>query len=164
MDIKERLRNLARLANSGCYGEAQAAQKMLAKLSKKYNLINSDLLDNEDIQEQGFAFKNIRDRALLAQIIYKVLNNTDIYYYRSRKSKMYTKCTNIQAQEIKFLHEFYKQLYEKEEELFFSAFIQKHALFGDGIAEELPDDEELLRMTAFMSCMRDDSPLLQIEN
>lgn len=164
MDIKERLRNLAKLANSGCYGEAEAAQNILAKLSKKYNLINSDLLDDEEIQEHGFAFKNIRDRTLLVQIIFKVMNKTDCYSYRNRKSKLYTNCTDIQAHEIKFLHEFYRQLYKKEEELFFSAFIQKHALFGDGIAEELPDEEELFRMTAFMNNMRNDSPLLQIEN
>ena len=169
---KERLKKLYALALRGLDGETEQAQALLEKLSKKYGMCLSDL-DEEVEREYHIKYSGKTERRLLAQIVYKVTNEKNRTYGleytksgRTCNTALGVVCTEAQKLEIEFLFDFYKKLLEKETERFFSAFIQKHRLFGNlKEGEEGADisEEELRRMYLIMQGLSDDTPLAQIE-
>lgn len=180
-DKNELLSKLKKLAEQGIDGEQEQAKKMFDKLCKKYN-IDGSKVDTESVQRRTFTFKE-KDKKLLLQIIYKVLNKREITYYiprsdysnRYKRTKISIYCTEEQEMQINFLFEFYTELYEQELKLFFQAFILKHELhhiFSD-VSESDSEPEqsetapqlsldELERINAMMYGMSDKSPTLRI--
>ena len=162
----ERLNKIKKLAEQGFYGEQDNARKLLDKLLKKYNLEYSDILDEDIISEYSFYYHSTQEQKILAQIIYKVTNSLEIYGKRHNSNgksdkRLYIKCTAGQKLDIEFLFNFYKHIFEKELELFLSAFIQKHWLFGLSKNSESNSDEskyseqELSRIFGYMNKMED---------
>ena len=105
--------------------------------------------------------------------MYKVLNETKgIYGFtytasgRSCRTKLGCEATAAQKIEIEYLFDFYKRLYKREEDFFFSAFIQKNRLFGepkdDAESNEL-NDEDLLLMVNLIRGMREETPVKLLE-
>lgn len=136
---------------------------------RKYN-ISDDELSDDILTKYEFTYHGEREKQLLAQIIYKVTNDTKYYSYiykatnRKCKTKIGCETTKAQKLEIEFLFDFYKRLYKKEEQFFFETYIQKHRLFGDKYQTE-PDEinlDEIARMHVLMQGMTDESPLKQI--
>lgn len=173
-NIRNKLYKLKNLAKNGYYGEAKNAEKMFNALCRKYHINDITLNDEEysEVKTYGFTFTTKQHRKLLLQIIFMVTNNTDIYVrrYKSKGAKpkiLYTKCTEAQYIEIEFLTDFYKRVYEQELELFTSAFIQKHNLYGEDKNNELTPEkhtmQEYLRMAMYESGMKDATPNKQIE-
>lgn len=168
---KELLQKLKALADQGVGGEKINAQRKLAALMRKYNISDEDISD-ELTQPCEFKYKGARERALLRQVIYKVTNQRNaIYGFRYTRTgrpvnnMLGCDATKAQKLEIDFLFDFYKLLYKKEEETFYSAFIQKHAIFGqlkDGEHPAAIDEEELLKMRLMQQAMSDERPLKQI--
>lgn len=171
MNKKDMLRKLKELAERGVGGERINSQKKLEELMLR-NGITEDELDEETIIECVFDYSSVRERRLLGQIAYKVLDSKEnIYTFLDyvgngrRKRRFGCKATVAQKIEIEFLFDFYKRLYKHEEEFFFDAFIQKHRLFGSLKAGEKPGEmsyEELSKMFALMEGMSDETPLKQI--
>lgn len=165
-----RLQGIKALADRGDAGERQLAQQKLEELLKKYKLSEDDISD--DTQEYfDIRYYQPWEQLLLWQIGYMVLNSTESYGRkaagRNRMLKVVVfKCTRAQFLEIEYLFSFYRELFQRELNMLLSAFIQKHALFGD------PDvasngkkftDEELSKMFAMMGTLEDSTPRTAIE-
>lgn len=171
-DKQELLKKLKVLAEQGVGGEKLNAQKKLDALMKKYGISEEELSDDIPVRCE-FKFKGNREKRLLIQVVYKVTNDADavyefLYTYSGRtcRTKLGCNATAAQKIEIDFLFDFYKNLYVKEEEFFYRAFIQKHRLFGElkaGQKGEEYDYEALSRMHTLMGGMSDEQPLKQIE-
>lgn len=171
MNKHEVLRKLRALAEEGTGGEKINAQRKIEELMRKYNITDEEL-EKEEKAIYKFEFHGVRERDLLSQIMYKVCNNKEeIYFIRSTRSgrmcktKIACNATCAQKIEIEFLFDFYNRLYKREEEFFFSTFIQKHSLFGelkDGEEAEEQSIEDAMRMGAFMEGMSNETPLIQI--
>ena len=168
---RELLLKLKALAERGKGGEAINAQRKLAEYMKKYGISDEELEEStKEVRE--FRFSGEREKRLLAQIMYKVTDDREsVYVYSSRasgrtiRSKLGCLCTKSQEIEIQMLFDFYKRLYEREEETLFSAFVQKHEIFGrlkDGEAPDKIDRDELMRMMLIAEGLRDDTPRKQI--
>lgn len=171
MDKVELLQKLKALAiRGGTPAEGEAAAAKLAELMEKYNITDAEL---DDSVTEIYEFKCLteRDQKLLRQIVYKVLPdwNRCIYaiYRKNRRVRniVGVECTLAQKTEIELLLDFYTDLYRREEEAFFSAFIQKHRLFGDYIERDQPplSLEELAKLEAMMNSMDDESPTLRLD-
>lgn len=166
------LRKLRALAESGCDGEKINAQKKFDELMAKYG-ITDDELEDEEVQDWFFKIHGDRERRLLAQIVYKVLNEKGACHAvgnrvtgRVIRTKVACFATKAQKIEIEMLFDFYKRLYKKEEEFFFDTFIQKHSLFGelkDGEEGQEMSGEDYFKMRNLMRGMADETPLKQIE-
>lgn len=171
MNKHDLLRKLRALAESGEGGEKINAQRKLEEFMKKYGITEKEL-EEETLEPCEFSYHGKRERMLLAQIIFKVLNDENRVYGftytasgRACKTKLGCKATAAQKIEIEFLFDFYKRLYEREEDFFFSAFIQKHSLFGEWKGEEplrKMNKSDLLRMVTLMEGMSEETPLKQL--
>ena len=151
------LKKLKELSERGVGGEKIEATKLLDKLLKKYNLSETDL-GSEEIKEIKLTFKGAEEENLLLQVCYKVFGTTEsvtnkVFYYRYGKGSRNTKiieCTSSEAAQIVLLYDFYRELWKKEREKLFSAFIQKNEIFGksESNSSDLSDEEicELLKL------------------
>ena len=172
MNKKDLLHKLKALAEKGVGGEKINARKKLEALMQK-NGITEDELDEETLIECVFDYSSVRERRLLGQIAYKVLDSKrNIYTFSDyvgngrRKRRFGCKATLAQKIEIEFLFDFYKRLYKREEEFFFDTFIQKHELYGrleDGEEPERLSKQDAIKMGALMQGMSDEAPRRQIE-
>lgn len=164
-DINSTLRKIKALAE----GTANEHEREAA-LAKFYELMDLHGISESDIADEAteihvFKWRNKRDRKLLLQITSKVMesNNLETYCYRryGRKisGEMGIECTIAQKLEIDFMFGFYKNLYRREEEVFYSAFIQKHKIFGppSGEGREV-SGEEILKMRQLMEGMENATP------
>lgn len=171
MNKKDLLHKLKALAEKGVGGEKNNARKKLEALMQK-NGITEDELDEETLIECVFDYSSVRERRLLGQIAYKVLDSKrNIYTFSDyvgngrRKRRFGCKATLAQKIEIEFLFDFYKRLYKREEEFFFDTFIQKHELYGrleDGEQPERLNKQDAIKMGALMQGMSDETPRRQI--
>ena len=164
-NIKSTLQKLQALANGTNFEhERESALEHLHRLMEKHGITEQDLSD-EATDTYELKFKGKRERHLLLQVLYKVFGdmNWTQYAYRRNGRKIATQigvdCTPSQKIEIDFLFGFYKDLYRREEEAFYDAFIQKHSIFGNSTGEgkELTA-EESLKLHMMMKSMSDDSP------
>lgn len=150
--------------------ERESALKHLHRLMEKHGVTEQDL-DGDAVTTHVFKCRNVRERTLLTQVLYKVFDSVSWTQYKYTKNgrkvsnTVGVDCTMIQKIEIDFLYDFYKKLYRKEEELFFSAFVQKHDLFGNGpsgVKSKEFSKEEEWRFAQMMESMVNNTPYKQI--
>lgn len=164
------LAKIRALAEQGVGGEKVEAEKLLAKLLKKYNLSEADL-GSDEYQELKLIFKNEDEKSLIHQICYKVLGSKDevcnrVFQYRYGKGSRSTiiiECTPSQATQIAIYYDFYRELWIKEKQKMLNAFFQKHELFGTGTGRKISSEEYqdlIKRMNALDEAA---SPSLRIE-
>lgn len=134
----ELAKKLKALADRGEGGEKETAEAMLKMHLKKHGLTLEDI-ESEAIKEHYF---NIPDNGekLFYQIVKHV--NREINVYGAIPIKMIKKhklkgnfiidATHSQFVEIEAMYAFYSKLFEKELEIFFSAFIQSNKLYCNG--------------------------------
>lgn len=171
-DINSTLLKIKALADGTTFeGERESALEHLHRLMEKHGITEQDLNDDV-VTTHEFKFRNARERILLLQVLYKVFDNTSWTSYsyskngRKVSNTVGVDCTKAQKLEVDFLYDFYKRLYRKEEDLFFTAFVNKHNLFGSkptgGKSKEL-SREEARRLAQMMNGMDDATPHKQIE-
>ena len=172
-DIYSTLKKIKALADvTNFEAEKESALELLQRLMDKHGITEQDLNDDA-VARYEFHYRNDRESHLLQQIFCKVLNsgNLSIYSYIRGGKKLGRRvgldCTATQSIEIKFLFDFYRRLYAKEEKAFYHAFIQKHRLFRETVSdEEMSGDplspEEYEKMLNMMNGMDDATPLKQI--
>lgn len=170
--VKDKLRKLYELAKRGEAGEKEAAQTALDRLLKKHSLDESDL-DDEIEREYEIEFHGKEKLDLLAQVVAKVTDKSHNIYYeklsRRLRTRVVVKRTAAQRVEIEFLFSFYSSLYDREKEMFFIAFVQKHSLFRstpppDREQKNGLTPEEIERVLGMMSGMQNASPNIPIES
>lgn len=152
MDKTALLKKVRALAEHGVGGEAENAEKLLARMMKKYG-ISEEELDEETRVRHDFTYHGGEEKKILRQVVYKV------------RTQLGADCTPAEKVEIEYLFDFYKRLWEKEKDAFLAAYIQKHRIFAiraDVEPQEI-SREEALKMGALMQGMSDESPLRAIE-
>jgi len=168
-NINSTLQKIKALANgTSNVHEREAALKKLHELMELHGISEADL-ESDDVQTHIFKWRNKRERHLLTQVILKVMDCNDLTTYAYRRGgrkiagEMGLDCTVAQKLEIDFMFSFYKDLYRREEEAFYSAFIQKHKIYGplSGKGKEL-SNAEFDKMRQLMSGMDDASPQKRI--
>lgn len=169
----EALINIAN--NSSAYkGEKDSATDLINKLKAKYGITDDmiESLNDEKRTSHQFRYQGKEGRKILYHVAYKIIGNIDdlVVYTMKRKRQvmmLLIECTDAEAIQIQFLYDFYYDLYHKELDLFMTAFINKHNLFGISNGQSGgPDysDEDIDRIKGIMKNMRDDSPLLAISS
>lgn len=168
---RDLLLKIKALADRSEGGEKINAQRKLAEYMEKYGISEHELEDTDE-GVRAFFYSGEREKRLLAQIMYKVTNEKDrVYTYssavsgRTIRTKLGCLCTKSQEIEIQMLFDFYKRLYKREEETLFSAFVQKHEIFGrlkEGESPDKVDMDELMRIMQISAGLHDETPLKQI--
>ncbi len=164
----ELLKKVKKLAEHGVGGERDAAQALLSRLMKKYDIAEIDLSDDA-LEERGFTYKTPYERKLLHQLFNKIADDRECYRYRGGKGArtiLYLKCTKAEAVQIDIEYDFYKALFAEEVGWLFQAFVQKHKIFDmkPGHATSEISDEDFLRLSALMAGLQDKSPHAPIED
>ncbi len=122
---KELILKIKALADKGIEGEKENAQKILNSLLKKYN-ITVESLETEELHWCKFDVTKV-ERRLLDQIAYSVTADFDLSIVNGIT---YLELTKAQEVEVRFKFSFYNNLYKKELELFYHAFIHKNDIYN----------------------------------
>ena len=157
-DVMRRLHKLLELARRGEAGEKDNAERMLAKTMAKYG-VTMEQLSDETKAWYRFTYSNVSERDLLINILCKVLNTNGIQW-RRRRAYGLIELTKVQHVEAGMLYDLYRRQWKREQQRLFSAFVNKHRIFGD-VAPEPNEDrkpltpEELARLKAMMRGLDD---------
>lgn len=170
--IAERIRSLKKLADFGKNPhEREAAQKLFERLVRKHGFDLSYFDESEEAVKWEFHFRAAEEERLLLQVAAKVLKTGKVSTWsrmrngRKVPNEIYIECTGKQGTEIKFLFDFYKELWKKEKEKMMQAFIQKHEIGPDPEPgkEEKMSAEDMLDLLKRMSALDDADPTLRLE-
>ena len=71
MDKTALLKKIRALAEHGVGGEAENAEKLLARMMKKYGISEAEL-DEETRVRHDFTYHGIEEKKILRQVVYKV--------------------------------------------------------------------------------------------
>lgn len=134
MDKTALLKKIRALAEHGVGGEAENAEKLLARMMKKYGISEAEL-DEETRVRHDFTYHGGEEKKILKQVVYKVTGGYTyelVYTASGRKvrTQLGADCTPAEKVEIEYLFDFYKRLWEKEKDAFLAAYIQKHRIFA----------------------------------
>lgn len=127
-----RIKKLQALAERGVGGEKETAARKLQELLKKNGISSVEELAQDEYIFTLFSYNGVLGRKLLSQCIYKVMGyDSDRTQYKPphTRQKIGVYCTKAQKLEIELEYEFYERLFEEQQELFLSAFIQKQRIF-----------------------------------
>ena len=121
-------KKLFALAQFGIEGEKNNAQRMLEDFLQKHNLDLEELQDSKielctfDVEE--------KHEALFSQIVYSWFNDVQILVPQDKRKKkqLIVKMTPLDALELKIKFEFYRDLLDKEYNIFYNAFVQKNKI------------------------------------
>lgn len=173
---KKLLKKLQALAERGVGGEKETAERKLRQLMEKYGIDELEFAEDK-LEEFEFKYKNAQEEQLIRQLFFKMFGKewrSKSYTYRSgpgSKSIRGIECTKAEGIQLQIEYEFYKELWQEEMALFWSAFIQKHRIFSlkpeDTGGSNKPMTEErmaeIMRMQQMMGAMQDKTmqPLLE---
>lgn len=164
--IIELAKKLKALADKGVGGEKENAAEKLQALLQKHGLTIEDI-EGEKVKEFTFHVTE-EQRTFFYQILANVLGKTpDVKQWtknpsaigvkdKNWKNAKFIHVTPAEYIEIKEKFEFYYSEYRKEESIFYSAFIQKNALWrkstGENSEKELTPEEkaELWKIFQYM--------------
>ena len=136
-------------------GEKETAKKKLEQLMEKYN-INSACIEKDVKDFHDFKYAGKWEEKLLVQVIAHVMGSAEDIRQRpsgkGSRSVFLVDCTQTEALQIGVEFDFYKVLMAEDMDIFFSAFIHKHKLFGRSRNRqyESPTDEEMEKLFAFL--------------
>lgn len=140
--VLEKLKKIKALADRGIGGERENALKLYNELVEKYDIQNEDL-EAEEIKQYWFSYKNSLEKTLLIQVIYSVVGNSQVWRYKDgRRKKIGEYCTKAEAIEIEIRYNFYKDVLEKELDIFMNAFISANRIYPDKNARCYKEPEE----------------------
>lgn len=160
--VLELARKLKELADRGIGGEKENAQVMLERLMKKHH-ITIDMIDSSDSIDRKFKITK-EEFKFWRQIVANVLGEIGIGSYtneRTKKKSYFVKCTSCEFIEIQAKFEFFYKIYEEEQKIFYSAFIQAQHLYlkesADSDAKEQAKElspEEKAKLYKMMNMMK----------
>lgn len=129
----EKLKKIKALAERGVGGEKETAMRMYQELLEKYELEESEVLEDL-VTLHWFGYKTELEEELLTQIFYKVTGSLEYKRYvgkLQRRKKRGCDCTELEAIEIKLLFDFYRKELKRELKAFMIAFHQGNDLYPD---------------------------------
>lgn len=126
----ELAKKLKALSERGVGGEAENAATMLSNLMNKHNITIEQL---EEVERQNERFDIKENQVQLFGQVRSMVGKFNLYEIRNRKSNMFEgvqlSCTKSEYLELSATFEFYWEAYEKEQKIFYRAFVQKNNLF-----------------------------------
>lgn len=142
--LKDKLKKLKALAERGCGGEAENAQRLLERLCAANGIDLGQLNDEEKKSRYTFNIGcNSVFKTLFTQCYCKVTNSSEMSYRQETRSKISLELTQADYAELKGLFEWHKANFEKELEdikkTFIHAYCQKHRLFPESSSETSND-------------------------
>jgi hypothetical protein len=165
--LKDKLKKLKALAERGCGGEKENAQRLLERLCAA-NGIDLGLLNNEE-KKSCYTFNIGRNRVFLTlftQCYCKVTDSSKMSYRQESRSEISLELTQVDYAELKGLYEWHKANFEKELEdikkTIIHAYCQKHRLYPGSPSETSNDkplteeDLEMLRKVMKMEGLLND--------
>lgn len=113
MDKTALLKKIRALAEHGVGGEAENAEKLLARMMKKYGISEAEL-DEETRVRHDFTYHGGEEKKILKQVVYKVTGGYTyelVYTASGRKvrTQLGADCTPAEKVEIEYLFDFYKK-------------------------------------------------------
>ena len=153
--LKDKLKKLKALAERGCGGEAENAQRLLERLCAA-NGIDFGLLNDEE-KKSLYTFNVGRNRVfitLFTQCYSKVTDSSKMSYRQESRSEISLELTQVDYAELKGLFEWHKANFEKELEALrdaaLTAYCQKHCLFPDKTNDRPLTEADLERLRKAM--------------
>jgi len=146
--VLELLKKLNALAKDGVGGEKTTAQQMLISLMQKHG-IKLEVIEDDIKTEREFKVLPFF-RKLFNQVAASIINRRDIYGLNKdvgKYNRIFIDVTPSEYFEILTKFEFYKNKYEAEIDVLFTAFIHKNHLYpqpkqNDETDEELTPEEK----------------------
>lgn len=153
--LKDKLKKLKALAERGCGGEAENAQRLLERLCAANGIDLGQLNDEEKKSLYTFNIGcNSVFKTLFAQCYCKVTNSLRMSYRQETRSKISLELTQVDYAELKGLFEWHKANFEKELEALrdaaLTAYCQKHCLFSDKTNDRPLTEADLERLRKAM--------------
>lgn len=138
--IISKIEKLRELAEQGYKGEAKNAKLFLEKYLNKYGITLEDL-DNKKrkVNEYKFKYSSKFEKLLLFQCIVKIFGSkSEIwkngYRYKNGRMEFIFEMTEFEYILLKDYYEFHTKEFKKQlklqEELFFSAYLEKHKIYN----------------------------------
>lgn len=162
-------KRLLEISKTGSEGEARNAEQHFKRVCEKYG-IDPNSLSDDHITDREFKYKNKFHSKFVRQVIASVCGGIDFYEYRiggKKEPSVVVKITDFQFVECSERIEFYWDLYNKELELFYSAFVQKNRLFKKGgVYTDTGDPAELekrLRILQMAEGIKSDTPTKKLK-
>lgn len=159
--VIELAKKLKALADRGIGGERNNAIKMLEKLMAQH-AITMDMINENDAKDHPFVVDKL-SRKFFVQTVANVVGRNGKFgqYVKAPRNKLrfYVTCTPAEAIEIQAKFDFFYTAWEKELEIFYSAFIQKNQLYskpteGDEHEDKDLTQEELRNLAKMLSLMK----------
>lgn len=158
--LKDKLRRIMNLAERGSAGERENAAAILQGLLDKYGITIEDLASEEECWHWFETGRDKYRRKLLCQLYAALANRTDVRFKKGRTMIGFL-CTNTFAIELQRQFDFYaaqmKKEFEKQRDIFYSAFIRSNDLYPDSpdnTSQRELSPEEIERLLAVISMSR----------
>ncbi|MDD3875409.1 MAG: hypothetical protein PHT69_02195 [Bacteroidales bacterium] len=152
--IIELAKKLKALADRGEGGEKVNAENKLQQLMMKHG-ITTEEIEGEQQLDYFFNIKTIRERKLWMQVVALVNREikkygefpSDIIEAKTLPGNYMIICTVAEYIEIQAMFDFYKNLYDQEEEIFYTAFLHTNNLLlppkeGEEVAEYSKEERD----------------------
>lgn len=158
-DIKNRLRKIKALAESGCDGERDAAEALLSRMMKEHG-ISIEELDDETLQEFVVGKLNKWERVLWNQLVSLAAYGKPNYGKKGLYTSRYTKrssvkCTRGEFVEASAAFAVLRRDYKRQLDNFLTAFlIKNNLLLPTGEGDTPPSEEETRRQLEALSLAR----------
>ena len=143
-DLIEKLMKIKNLSSEGVEGEKETARRFLEKLMKKYDVTEEELNGETAKETRWFKYRSGKPyhRDLIYQIIYSVVGNRTTYKV-GQKCVAGVDCDKVEAVEIEAKYNFYSKSFEKDLNLFYTAFVNKNNIFPpDSVFSQKEEDIE----------------------
>jgi hypothetical protein len=142
--IKDRILKIKNLAESGCQGEAIAAQRALERLLEKYDLSLDDICDDRPEWRWIKTGRSKDVKEILFQCFFQITDKSDCKY---RELKQYGEIgfelTSAQYADLMSLFEFHSKQFKIERDKLLKnlckAYIHKHEIWHK---TDTPDNDE----------------------
>lgn len=130
MDKLELLKKLKALAtdNRGNSNERESAEQRLNELMTKYGITNDDI-ELEIRKRRDFYFRELWEHKLICQTLYKIVPEASVYRYKNKRNWLHCELTDAEYLEFEMYYPAYKASFQKEFDLFYSAFVAKNNIY-----------------------------------
>lgn len=125
--IIELAKKINALAEKGKDGERNAAKEKLEKIRKKYNILDSELKNEQNVKEYFIPIKDGNERDLLINICCMILDVPG-FKWKERNDCICLKVSQSEYQDIISAFEYYKEMYDDYKRYIVQAMISRNMI------------------------------------
>lgn len=125
--IRELVRKVKKLADSGIAGEAESAKIKYQLLCKKYSFSDSDFVELDESYNRYFIYRHAQDRLLLSNVICMILD-VAVFQCGENNNMFRVKLTDEQYRDITNAFNYYKAMYDDYSRYLMQGIIARNAI------------------------------------